>query len=577
MKLSSIWGEKLNENAPLPEYPRMGMQRDSYYNLNGAWEYQITDRRREPDSDKWKKIIVPFAVGSLLSQAEQEPVEGKALWYRKQFAYHPNTMHTWLNFEAVDMECTVFVNGMEAGTHKGGYEPFSFDISGMVKYQNALMVKCIDDSEKGLYAFGKQKTEHGGMWYTPSSGIWGTVWMEDVGEHGIQDLKITPDYDHSKVIIDLAGDFSQALVTIASGGHVLHSGITNDRHYEASIDNMHAWSPDDPFLYDLYVNTEDDTVRSYFGMRKISKGIDSNGYARIYLNDKPLFLSGLLDQGYSVDGLMTYPSDEAIRDEIAQIKGMGFNMLRKHVKIENRRWYYACDQLGMLVMQDMPSGGYDHYDQFLMAVLPTVGFRHLKDTGNPKFGRISEGSKRRYYSELDEMLSELYNNPCIMAWVPFNEGWGQFNAAEVTNHIRTYDRTRLIDSASGWFDQGCGDFDSIHNYFTPYHTHKDHEKRISLLSEFGGYSYAENGHSNPKKVYGYKVFKDRLALNQAVQELYEKKVLSNIDRGLAGCIYTQVSDIEDEVNGLFTADRKVLKIDAKKMKKINEKCIRRVK
>ena len=577
MALFTEWGEKTDLKAPWQEYPRMLMQRDSYYNLNGLWEYQITERRAEPDPAKWKKIIVPYPLGSALCGSEEQLEPGKALWYRKQFAYKPGVMHTWLNFEAVDMECTVFVNGIQVGTHKGGYTPFSFDISEMVKYQNALMVRCIDDTNYGKWGYGKQKVEHGGMWYTPSSGIWGTVWLEDTCEHAVQDLKITPDYDASTVHVDLAGDFSQALVTVASHGHVIASGITDDKQYTAEIRDMHPWSPDDPFLYDLYVQTEDDVVRSYFGMRKFSAGYDSQGYKRFFLNNKPLFLSGLLDQGYSPDGLLTYSCNQAMQWELSKIKDMGYNMLRKHVKIENRRWYYECDRLGLLVMQDMPSGGFEQYDFLTMGLLPNIGFRHMDDTKIQRFTRNDEDSRERYYQELDEMLNDLYNEPCIFAWVPFNEGWGQFESRAVTKHIRNYDSTRLIDSASGWHDQGCGDFDSIHSYFFPYHVREDKHKRIIFLSEFGGYTHVESAHCEPVKVYGYRKFNDRIALDEAVNKLYSEQILPNIPKGLAGCVYTQVSDVEDECNGIFTADRKVVKIDERKMRKMNERCIRRLK
>ena len=316
MTLMTEWGEKINRQAPLQEYPRMQMQRDSFMSLNGTWEYQITEEGRDPFSTKWKQITVPFALGSALSGTPDELKPGQTLWYRKQFAYKPGTMHTWLNFEAVDQICTVYLNGIEVGTHRGGYVPFSFDVSSMIKYQNALMVKVRDDSDSGAYAYGKQKVEHSGMWYTPSSGIWQSVWLEDIGDHAVHDIKITPDYDEAKVYIDLAGNFSQAVITISAGGLAVHRGITNQHHYEAPMEQFRAWSPDDPFLYDLYVQTEDDVVKSYFGMRKFSAGTDSSGNPCFCLNNKPLFINGLLDQGYTPDGLMTYPADQAMITEI---------------------------------------------------------------------------------------------------------------------------------------------------------------------------------------------------------------------------------------------------------------------
>lgn len=576
-KLITKYGETIDLKNPLQEYPRMQLQRESFLNLNGNWEYQITKRKDTFQDDAWKPIYVPFALGSRLSGTEGVELGiDEVLWCRKQFAYKPNAMHTRMNFEAVDQECTVFLNGIEVGTHRGGYTPFSFDVSEMIKYQNALLMRIVDFSEQGLYAYGKQKSEHGGMWYTPTAGVWGTVWLEDVPDHAVEDLKITPDYDNGKVYLDMEGGFKQAMVSLVEDGKVIHQGLTNDKHLEIPMENFHAWSPEDPFLYDLFIKTEDDLVRSYFGMRSFRANYDSDGIMRFCLNNKPLFLTGLLDQGYTTDGHMTYPSDQSIMDEIENIKALGFNMLRKHAKIESRRWYYHCDRMGMLVMQDMPNGG--NYDYTRMTVLPTIGFTHKTDTKlGLKYGRTTEDSCKAYYEELDAMLDDLYNCTCIYAWCPFNEGWGQFNSKEVTEHIQNYDSTRLIDSASGWFDQGAGDFDSRHNYFHPFWIFHRDKKRILFLSEFGGYSYMEQGHSEADKLYGYKKFTDKIALNDAIEKLYKRDIFNKIKDGLSGCVYTQVSDIEDECNGLFTADRKVCKVDARRMKKMNDRLKRKVK
>lgn len=573
MRLMTEWGKNIDLRAPLQEYPRPQLQRDSYTNLNGVWEYQITEKNGDPDPQKWKRIVVPFALGSVLSGTDEQLEPGKALWYRKQFAYKPSIMHTWLNFEGVDQYCTVYMNSIEVGSHEGGYTPFGFDVSSMIKYQNSLMLRCIDDSDSSEYAYGKQKVEHGGMWYTPSSGIWQTVWLEDLPEHAVQDIKITPDYDHSKVRLDLAGDFEQAQIVISANGRAVHQGVTEEKHYEADLIDFRPWTPEDPFLYDLYVKTEDDVVKSYFGMRKFAAGHDGEGIVRFCLNNRPLFFSGLLDQGYTPDGLMTYPADEAMIYELGKIKNMGFNMLRKHVKVECRRWYYHCDRMGILVMQDMPSGGVYNYKW--QTVMPTIGFSQ-EDHDNPKLGRSDERSKQVYYEELDGMLDNLYNSTCIFAWCPFNEGWGQFDSKEVTDHIREYDETRLIDSASGWFDQGAGDFKSVHEYFLPFRVRPTKAGRIYILSEFGGYSYIEKGHSEAKELYGYKKFTDKLLLDDSVNNLYEKLIYRNIRKGLSGCVYTQVSDIEDECNGIFTADRKIIKIDEKKMRRMNERLYRRI-
>ena len=573
MALFTEWGEKLDRKAPLQEYPRMQLQRDSYTNLNGVWEYQITEQNEDPDPAQWKKIIVPFALGSKLSGTDEQLLPGKALWYRKQFAYKPSYLHTWLNFEAVDQYCTIYMNGIEVGSHAGGYTPFGFDISSMIKYQNSLMVRCIDDSDQGDYAYGKQKLEHSGMWYTPSSGIWQTVWLEDLSDGAVQDLKITPDLNHSRVIFDLAGNFEQAQFIISENGRIVHRGITTDLHYEAQIDHVHPWTVEDPFLYDVYIQTEDDVVKSYFGMRSFSAGHDQDGILRFCLNNKPLFFSGLLDQGYTPDGLMTFPADAAMIHELTKIKEMGFNMLRKHVKVESRRWYYHCDRMGILVMQDIPNGG--TYDYKWQSVMPTIGFMQ-DDHDNPKLGRTDERKQKVYYEELDGILDTLYNCVSLFAWCPFNEGWGQFDSAEVTEYIRKYDSTRLIDSASGWFDQGAGDFKSVHEYFVPLRVRPKNGNRIYILSEFGGYSYIEKGHSEAQELYGYKKFTEKLELDAAINRLYDRLIYRKIRKGLSGCIYTQVSDVEDECNGLFTADRKMIKIDEKKMRRMNERLYRRI-
>lgn len=572
----SKWGKSVNELRPWIEYPRMQMQRDSYYNLNGAWEYQITERKQDPSNDQWKPILVPFPIGSELSKANIIVEKGKTIWYRKQFSYKPSALRTYINFEAVDTECMVFMNGLEVGSHKGGYTPFRFDVTDYIKYQNSLMVRCIDDANYGKYAYGKQRYENGGMWYTPTSGIWGSVWLEDVAQHGIQDLKITPDFDHQCVHVTLAGDFKQALITVSTLGHVIHSGVTDDKQYTCPIQDMHPWSIDDPFLYDLYVQTDEDVVKSYFGMRKFSIENDANGIPRFFLNNEPLFLTGLLDQGYTQDGMYTYPSEEAMVYEIKKIKEMGFNTLRKHAKIDSRRWYYNCDRLGILVMQDMPNGGAIAYDKLTTLLLPNLGITKLKDTKNNAFVRSDIESQQCYIQELDDMLDMLYNNTCIFSWVPFNEGWGQFNSKKITEHILSYDETRLIDTASGWHDNGAGHFKSVHNYFFPFFAKKQKDGRALILSEFGGYAYLEKKHAQATKLYGYKKYTEKLDLMNAIQSLYTKKILWNIPKGLAGCIYTQVSDVQDECNGIFTSDREVIKVDEKKMRKINEKCIRRL-
>ncbi|MDO4520040.1 MAG: glycoside hydrolase family 2 TIM barrel-domain containing protein, partial [Erysipelotrichaceae bacterium] len=362
-------------------------------------------------------------------------------------------------------------------------------------------------------------------------------------------------------------------IILSDRGRAVHTGLVFDMHYEAQLDDVHVWTPDDPFLYDVYVQTEDDVIKSYFGMRKFSAGNDKEGVPRFCLNNRPLFFSGLLDQGYTPDGLMTFPDDEAMVYELKKIREMGFNMLRKHVKVECRRWYYHCDRLGILVMQDIPNGGV--YDYKWQSVMPTIGFKQ-NDHENPRLGRTDARAQKTYYEELDGILDNLYNCTSLFAWCPFNEGWGQFDSQAVTDYIRNYDSTRLIDSASGWYDQGAGDFRSVHEYFVPLRVRPTKSGRIYILSEFGGYSYIEKGHSEAEALYGYRKFTDKLLLDEAVHKLYDSLIFRNIRKGLSGCIYTQVSDVEDECNGLFTADRKIIKIDEKKMRRMNDRLCRRI-
>lgn len=578
MALYTKWAEEADLKHPLSEYPRPQLRRENWMNLNGTWEYQIVLGNGETSPDAWKKITVPFALGTALSGTEGVILQpGETLWYRRSFAYQPRRGRTVLNFEAVDQMCTVYLNGFEAGEHAGGYTPFSMDVSQYIKYQNALMVRVQDRSDRGTLAYGKQRLKNGGIWYTPTAGIWGTVWLEDLPDHAVEDIKITPDYDAGRAYIEIAGTFSQAKITVsAPDDSFLHEGLTQDGHYTVPMEHFHAWTTEDPFLYQVRIISEDDAVETYFGMRKFSAGTDQKGNVRFMLNDSPLFLSGLLDQGYTPDGRYTYPTDQAIADELQMVRDMGFNMVRKHVKVESRRWYYHCDRMGILVMQDMPNGG-NTFSFLLHQALPLFfGIRKIRDHHYDWFGRGSSRLRRAYYYELDEMLDTLFNCVCIFAWVPFNEGWGQFDSRAVTQHIRNYDSTRLVDSASGWHDQGAGDFNSRHVYFRRFRAPRA-DGRIMILSEFGGYAFRAAGHSETKKQFGYRRYKDRVDLDHAISALYEKQIVPEIDRGLSGCIYTQLSDVESECNGMITADRRVIKADVRKMKKINERIYRKVK
>jgi beta-galactosidase/beta-glucuronidase len=572
MMLLSSWGKNLDTAHPLPLYPRPQLVRDNWLNLNGLWQYQINHGEQPSRTVGWKTIVVPFALGSKLSGTTDQLLPEDTLWYRRTFRLGEVPKgRTMLNFEAVDQVCEVWLNGQKVGRHEGGYAPFGFDVTRALQTDNEILAAVKDASDQGLYAYGKQKLTHHGMWYTPSSGIYGTVWMETLPDHAITGLKITPDLKEECVYLRLKGNFHQAVISVFEEKQLVHRAIIADKEYTIPLPGARRWSCQDPFLYTLYIQTEEETVRSYFGMRSFSLVRDARGFPRFALNGSPLFLSGLLDQGYSVDGLLTYPSEEAMRFELTAVKDMGFNMIRKHIKVENRRWYALCDELGLLVMQDMPSGG-GPYDFKRIGLWPTLGRTHFGD-GPADYaanGRAGRESRDIYYKELGAMLENLYNCPCIFAWVPFNEGWGQFDSAKATAGIRQADATRLVDSASGWFDQGAGDFDSRHCYFHRFHMPRPAD-RIVLLSEFGGYTYVEHGHSEPHELYGYKKFQDKLRYNDAIEALYARDVLAHIPKGLSGCIYTQTADVEDECNGLFTADRAVLKVDTARMRRINER------
>lgn len=575
MVLISKWADELDEKKPWQVYPRPLLERSRWLNLNGIWEYQIVKDDEDTKAGLWLPIVVPFGVGAPLSMAPHTLEPGETIWYRKSFAAKPGLNRIMLNFESVDQICTVYLNGFEVGSHYGGFLPFSFEVGQYIKYQNALMIAVRDVTDTGIYSYGKQRLEHGGIWYSPIAGITGTVWLEELGTHAIEDMKITPDYEGARALIELAGNYEQAKITVsAPDGSFTHVGLTRDGHYAVPMENFHAWSTEDPFLYDVEVETEDDQVHSYFGMRRFSRGNDGQGHVRFMLNNKPLFLSGILDQGRWPEGGTTYPSEEAMRYELGKVKEMGFNMIRKHMKIESRCWYSLCDRMGILVMQDMPCGG-SALRRWHNSIGPLFfHLRRCKDNDYEKQGRRADSIKA-YKAELDDMLDILYNNTCIFAWVPFNEGWGQFDAKDITERIRKYDTTRLVDSASGWHDQGCGDFSSRHVYYRHFHMPAE-DGRIVLLSEFGGYGYYSTAHPTSDKVFGCRQYKDRLDYDQAVNALYEKDIVPNIEKGLSGCIYTQLTDIEDEDNGIMTGDRAAVKIDPVKMRKMNEKLMEKM-
>lgn len=570
MSMRSVWYDKVDTACPLPEYPRPQLVRENWLNLNGKFDYAIL-----PAAQKWAEkfdgeILVPFAVESLLSGVEKPLSPNDRLWYRKRFSV-PTAMqgkNILLHFGAVDWQCEVFINRHSVGKHTGGYCAFSFDITEyLTEGENELVVCVYDPTESGWQQRGKQVNDTHGFWYTATSGIWQTVWLEAVSDVYVQKLRFVPNIDREVIQVktELNTDTEvEIYATVSFAGDVVFSG-TIEKDAEIALPNAALWTPETPNLYDISLQVKvggalTDTVSSYFGMRKFHVDKDSKGIIRLFLNNKPYFQKGLLDQGYWPDGGMTPPTDEAMIFDIAEMKRLGFNMLRKHIKIEPLRWYYHCDRLGMIVWQDMMSGG-KYIGDFYAGFLPNIGILHVKDNKYNVFSRTEKSWRGDFERELTEMIDLLYNTVSLYCWVPFNEAWGQFDALRICAYVRKLDDTRVIDHASGWYDQGGGDVQSMHKYILPIRMRKpDH--RAFVITEFGGYSQKEEGHMwNPKKAFGYLMFKDKASLTAAYEKLMKKQVIPLVEKGLSGTIYTQVSDVENEVNGIYTYDRAVLKLE----------------
>ena len=567
--LMTTWGEHLDENCILTEYPRPQMRRNSYLNLNGRWEYAITDSDESPRH--WDgTILVPFSPESALSGVGRSLQPGQTLWYRREVilpqGFIPADGRLLLHFGAVDQEAAVYWNGRLLGRHMGGYNAFTLDATDALGPRNSLVVRVHDDTDASFHSRGKQKTRRGGIWYTPQSGIWQTVWMEAVPRHYIESLRIVPLFDQSAVEVMVRCSQPLQCEATVDGRTV---PFTSGEPARIPMPDFRAWSPEDPYLYDLSVTLGEDRVESYFGMRKMEVRADRGGVKRLFLNGEPYFQSGLLDQGYWPDGLYTAPSDEALIYDIQTAKAMGFNLLRKHIKVEPMRWYYHCDRLGMLVWQDMPSGGGKY--RFSTITLPLVTGIHRRDNHYRAFARASSQGRGEYIDELEEMVGQLFNAPSVVLWVPFNEGWGQFDSTLVMERLRALDPTRPVDPASGWHDQGAGELRSLHVYFKPFRFRRDRRGRALALSEFGGYNLRVDGHCFNQKDYGYRRLPDAAALWRDFSRLYEREVLPAVPRGLCASVYTQLSDVEDELNGLMTYDRRVVKLDADEVRELNER------
>lgn len=620
-------GEKIRELAqnpdfvPLAEYPRPQMERSTCTILNGWWDYRITsDAHWKADNPGmlsdvcWEadgKILVPFSPETALSGVRRQLKPNETLWYRRKVAIEKrqNGERLLLHFGAVDQECRVYWNGEKIGEHLGGYLPFTLDVTDSLEEgENMLIVICRDISDTGWRARGKQKLRAKGMFYTAQSGIWQTVWMEWVPAMYIRGLWILPDYDGASLRVEARMEGKIADKAQVCGGQEARgktSGSEMDRNsvfgkekekdflcemrilerteegitvctaqgvckgntviFTAELTDFKPWTPESPFLYDLEICIGDDKVYSYFGMRTFTVEKQEDGIRRFCINHKPYFLNGVLDQGYWPEGLYTAPADQLFVNDIKNMKKLGFNMMRKHCKLEPLRWYYHCDRLGMIVWQDMVNGG-ETYNMvrvcYTQAVIPALKKRI--GWSARASGRLRVEGKREWLRECQQTLHHLSNVTSLAVWVPFNEGWGQFATEKVTEMIRRIDPTRPIDAASGWFDFEAGDFKSEHNYFDELTNPKDKAGRASVISEYGGLALKIDGHVFNDRSYGYRNLKDEKEFTHDFTGLQNRLRLLE-QEGLSGAVYTQVSDIEEEINGIYTYDRQKCKLIVNKM------------
>lgn len=557
--LTTPWTTQVSPTNVLPNYPRPQLTRNAWTNLNGLWDYAITAKEAAHPNKFEGTILVPFPIESALSGVKQTVSPAQRLWYRRTFsAPGLNGKRLLLHFGAVDWQTQVLVNGVKVGEHQGGYDPFTFDITAALKPGVAaqeLIVAVWDPSDTGLQPRGKQVLNPKGIWYTSVTGIWQTVWLEPVPPAHIDSVSLIPDVDGHKLRLLVRASQPGTFTATATLRGKPAGQVTGNTGTETSLplSDLSLWSPDSPALYDLDIKLQSgDSVKSYFGMRKIELRKDAAGIDRLFLNNHPQFMIGPLDQGWWPDGLYTAPTADAIRFDIETLKKLGYNMLRKHVKVEPASYYYWCDKLGIMIWQDMPSA-------------MIAGGKTSVRAGSPNDAVFPPEDAANFERELRAMVRNLENAPSIVAWVPFNEGWGEHDTVSILKLVKSLDPSRLVDGPSGWEDRGYGDIKDKHQYPGP-GMFPEMPGRASVLGEFGGLGFPVEGHLwwTDKRNWGYRTYADLGALGAAYEDLIAK-LAPLVKQGLAAAIYTQTSDVESEVNGLMTYDRKILKFNAAKL------------
>ena len=572
-KIITKWAESINPEYVHQEYPRPRLVRNEWKNLNGLWDYEITKLGVNKPNFYKNKILVPFPIESSLSGVHKNVGKDNELWYHSTFIIPKlwKGKNIILHFGGVDWKSEVWINDVYVGSHQGGYDPFSFDITSYLnnKKNQKLVVKVWDPTDEGYQPRGKQTINPHGIWYTAVTGIWQTVWIEPVNSNYIKTVNIVSNVDESNISIKLVSsetlekDYFEVII---KDGNTIVSSVKSPVKFnlDVLINNAKLWSPESPFLYDMEINLVSngkivDSIKSYFAMRKISTRKDENGIFRLQLNNEDYFQFGTLDQGWWPDGLYTAPSDDALKYDIIKTKELGFNMIRKHVKVESARWYYHADKIGMLVWQDMPNGENFRFPKWQ---------RDKFFDGN-EFIPSSE-SEDNFRSEWKKIIDFLYSNPSVVCWVPFNEAWGQFKTVEISEWTKIYDPSRLVNSASGGNYYRTGDITDTHNYPDPKMLFFDNE-RVNVLGEYGGIGLAIDGHLwQPDKNWGYIKFKNSIEATDQYVSL-ANQLYKMIESGFSAAIYTQITDVEIEVNGLMTYDRKIVKLDLERVREINRK------